>query len=88
MNNSLTKSTYTDLIPDLDQSENVAMLNPLSQDLDVMRQSLVFGGLESIAHNQNRQNLDLKFYEFGKTYHKTDKGNVENQHLQLLVTVL
>ena len=86
MNNSLTKSTYTDLIPDLDQSENVAMLNPLSQDLDVMRQSLVFGGLESIAHNQNRQNLDLKFYEFGKTYHKTDKGNVENQHLQLLVT--
>ncbi|MDC0249529.1 hypothetical protein OAK24_01485 [Flavobacteriales bacterium] len=50
-----------------------------------MRQSLLFSGLENIAYNQNRKNTEIKFYEFGKTYHKTEKGNIENQHLQILV---
>jgi phenylalanyl-tRNA synthetase beta chain len=51
-----------------------------------MRQSLLFSGLENIAYNQNRKNTDIKFYEFGKTYHKTEDGNIENQHLQILVS--
>ncbi|MEE2699754.1 MAG: phenylalanine--tRNA ligase subunit beta [Bacteroidota bacterium] len=86
MNSSLTKSDYTALITDLDKSHNVEILNPLSQDLNVMRQSLLFGGLDNIAYNQNRKHLDVKFYEFGKSYHKTAEGYVENQHLQLLVS--
>ncbi|MEZ7928968.1 MAG: phenylalanine--tRNA ligase subunit beta, partial [Flavobacteriales bacterium] len=75
MNNSLTKEEYTTLIPELNIEENITLLNPLSQDLNVMRQSLLFSGLENIAYNQNRKNADIKFYEFGKTYHKTAEGN-------------
>ena len=86
MNNSLTKEAFTDLIPDLSKEQNITLLNPLSQDLNVMRQSLLFSGLENIAYNQNRKNADIKFYEFGKTYHKTEEGNIEDQHLQILVS--
>ena len=86
MNNSLTKGKYTALIPELDANQNVELLNPLSQDLNVMRQSLLFSGLENITYNQNRKNADVKFYEFGKTYHKTEQGYLENQHLQILVS--
>ena len=86
MNNSLTKGKFTDLIPELNKEQNITLLNPLSQDLNVMRQSLLFSGLENIAYNQNRKNSDIMFYEFGKTYHKTEKGNIENQHLQILVS--
>ncbi|MBT5859043.1 MAG: phenylalanine--tRNA ligase subunit beta [Flavobacteriales bacterium] len=86
MNNSLTKSEYTALIPEIDPSFDVKILNPLSQDLDVMRQSLKFAGLENIAYNQNRKNADIKFYEFGKTYHKMEEGYKENHHLQILVS--
>ena len=86
MNNSLTKEEYTALIPELNIEHNITLLNPLSQDLNVMRQSLLFSGLENIAYNQNRKNADIKFYEFGKTYHKTAEGNIENQHLQILIS--
>ncbi len=86
MNNSLTKGDYTAIIPELDTSQNVELLNPFSQDVNVMRQSLKFSGLENIAYNQNRKNTDVKFYEFGKTYHKTEEGYKENQHLQILVS--
>jgi len=86
MNNSLTKAAYTTLIPELDVLQNVVMINPLSQDLNVMRQSLLFSGLENITYNQNRKNTDIKLFEFGKTYHKTENGNLENQHLQILVS--
>ncbi|MEC9209982.1 MAG: phenylalanine--tRNA ligase subunit beta [Bacteroidota bacterium] len=86
MNNSLTKARYTALIPELDVNKNIEILNPLSQDLNVMRQSLLFSGLENITYNQNRKNTDIKLYEFGKTYHKTDQGYLENQHLQILVS--
>jgi phenylalanyl-tRNA synthetase beta chain len=86
MNNSLTKGKYTALISELDLNQNIEILNPLSQDLNVMRQSLLFSGLENIAYNQNRRNADIKFYEFGKTYHKAEEGNVENQHLQILAS--
>jgi phenylalanyl-tRNA synthetase beta chain len=84
MNNSLTKGKYTSLISDLDANQNVVILNPLSQDLNVMRQTLLFSGLENIAYNQNRKNPDIKFYEFGKTYHKMEEVYLEHQHLQLL----
>ena len=86
MNNSLTKEEYTALIPELSIEQNITLLNPLSQDLNVMRQSLLFSGLENIAYNQNRKNSDIKFYEFGKTYHNIEERNVENQHLQILVS--
>mgnify|MGYP001250247005 CR=1 FL=1 len=86
INNSLTKSSYTALIPDLDVKQDVRILNPLSKDLDVMRQSLLFSGLENIVYNQNRKNTNIKFYEFGKTYHKNNEGYIEKKHLQLLLS--
>ena len=86
INNSLTKSSYTALISDLDVKQDVRILNPLSKDLEVMRQSLLFSGLENIVYNQNRKNTDIKFYEFGKTYHKTNEGYIEKKHLQLLLS--
>ncbi|MBL1280134.1 MAG: phenylalanine--tRNA ligase subunit beta [Fluviicola sp.] len=88
LNNSLTKSDYSKklggetVLPE----RNVEMLNPLSLDLDVMRQSLVFNALEMVAHNQNRQNADLKLYEFGKTYHKFDSGYSENKRLLIVLS--
>lgn len=81
LSNSLTKSAYSN---DLDHV--VKILNPLSSDLDVMRQSLLYSGLEAIAYNQNRRNADLKFYEFGKVYeHKDEKYN-EYQRFALFIT--
>ena len=86
MNNSLTKGDYTYLIKELKPEENIILLNPLSQDLNVMRQSLLFSGLESVSYNVNRKNQNLKLYEFGKTYHKIEEENTEKQHLMLLLT--
>ena len=86
MNNSLTKSSYNKLIDNINESQNIIILNPLSNDLDVMRQTLLFGGLENIAHNHNRRNLDLKFFEFGKTYHKVNDQYLEKNKLQILIT--
>jgi phenylalanyl-tRNA synthetase beta chain len=69
LNNSLTKgSYYTDLIS-LPAAHNVKVINALSSDLCVMRQTLLFGGLENINRNVNRKNADLKFYEFGNCYY-------------------
>ena len=62
------------------------MLNPLSNDLKVLRQSLLFSGLESVSYNINRKNNSLKFYEFGKTYHKYNEKYQEDKHLTLFVT--
>lgn len=86
MANSLTKPEYVHLSEGLNEAHNVEMLNPLSNDLKVMRQSLLFSGLESVAYNINRKNNALKFYEFGKTYHKYESGYQEDKHLTLLVT--
>ncbi len=68
MNNSLTAIRYYDGNPDFSLENCVKVMNPLSNDLGVMRQTLLFGGLESIAHNVNRKASDLKFYEFGNVY--------------------
>ena len=69
LNNSLTKVAYYEPLEQLPLANCVKIMNPLSQDLGVMRQTLLFGGLESIARNANRKNSDLKFYEFGNCYH-------------------
>ena len=69
LNNSLTKVSYYEGLEGLSLATCVKLMNPLSQDLGVMRQTLLFGGLESIQRNANRKNADLKFYEFGNCYH-------------------
>lgn len=88
LNNSLTSSIYTEKLggETLQAARNVEMLNPLSQELDVMRQTLLFNALEVVEHNQNRQHADLKLFEFGKVYHKYDCGYSENKRLILVLT--
>lgn len=95
LNNSLTRAAYYDGLENYPSNHLVMLLNPLSADLNCMRQTLLFGGLESIAHNANRKNADLKFFEFGNCYYfDADKKNPEkvlatyseDYHLGLWVT--
>ncbi len=86
MANSLTKPNYTELSEKLNPESSVLLLNPLSSDLEAMRQTMLFGGLESIAYNNNRQQHNLRFFEFGKTYHKYQDKYEEEKHLALYVT--
>ena len=86
MANSLTTASYVQLSTMLKEEHNVTMLNPLSNDLSTLRQSLLFSGLEAISYNINRKNADLKFFEFGKSYHKLLSGFEERKHLTLLLT--
>jgi phenylalanyl-tRNA synthetase beta chain len=79
--NSLTKAAYSKNI-----DEAVKILNPLSSDLNVMRQSLLMPALESVAYNQNRKNPDIKFYEFGKTYHLIGDKYVERPRLLVILS--
>ena len=77
LNNSLSKSAYYADVQNL-----VRIMNPLSSDLNVMRQTLLFGGLESIAHNVNRKNANLRFFEFGNVYFfDPEKANNDNPML-------
>lgn len=78
LNNSLTAAAYYDGLESYKPENLVRLMNPLSNDLNVMRATLLFGGLESIQHNANRKNADLKFFEFGKCYHfNAEKKNPE-----------
>ncbi|NNL16013.1 MAG: phenylalanine--tRNA ligase subunit beta [Flavobacteriaceae bacterium] len=86
MANSLSTAAYINLSEDLKEDHNVVMVNPLSQDLGVMRQSLLFSGLEAVAYNINRKRSDLKLFEFGQTYHDFNGNREEHKHLTLLVT--
>lgn len=79
--NSLTRAAFSK-----NPEEAVQILNPLSSDLNVMRQSLLQPALESVVYNQNRRNIDLKFYEFGKTYHLINGEYVERPRLLVLLT--
>ncbi len=81
LSNSLTKSSYS---KDLDSA--VKILNPLSSDLDVMRQSMLYSGLEAVAYNQNRRTADVKFYEFGKTYQTENGKYKESNHLSVFMS--
>ncbi|MBQ0735467.1 phenylalanine--tRNA ligase subunit beta [Aquimarina celericrescens] len=84
--NSLTSPEYIDLSEQLHSESNVEMLNPLSNDLAVMRQSMLFSGLEAVSYNINRKRADLKLFEFGKTYHNYESGRIENKHLSIVVS--
>lgn len=96
MNNSLTKSSYYDDNDDFPASHCVAILNPLSKELNVMRQTLLYGGLECMAYNMNHKIFDQKIYEFGRSYQlnndvseddtKVTSRYTETQHLTMLLT--
>ena len=95
LNNSLTRAGYYDGLESYPSKNLVMLMNPLSTDLNAMRQTLLFGGLESIAHNANRKNADLKFFEYGNCYYyHEEKKNpekalaayTEDYHLGLWVT--
>jgi len=88
LNNSLTSSLIYERINSTKYSiENaVRLLNPLSNELDIMRQNLIGGGMAVIEFNQNRQRPDLKLYEFGKVYFKTEKGYLEKNKLAIFIT--
>ncbi len=78
LNNSLTAVSYYEGLEAYPSSRAVMLMNPLSNDLNCMRQTLLFGGLESIAYNANRRSADLKFFEFGNCYYyNADKRNPE-----------
>lgn len=79
LNNSLTKSAYYNQLESYPADNLVKIMNPLSSDLNVLRGTMLFGGLESIAHNANRKSPDLRLFEFGNTYHFTpEKQNADN----------
>jgi len=92
--NSLTKASYYEGLQVMTTDKTVSIFNPLSQDLNSMRQTLLFGGLEAINRNSNYQNPNLKFFEFGNTYSLNKEVVSENaldkyseeMHLALFVT--
>tara|TARA_R110002167_G_scaffold59943_2_gene169743 strand:+ start:723 stop:3149 length:2427 start_codon:yes stop_codon:yes gene_type:complete len=84
--NSLTTPNYINLSDQLKEEHNVTILNPLSNDLSVLRQSLLFSGLEAVSYNINRKRLDLKLFEFGKTYHDFNNNREEQKHLTIFAT--
>jgi len=95
MNNSLTKMEYAERFDFIDSRETVKLLNPLSNELGVMRQTLLFGGLENVVRNVNNKQQNLRLFEFGKTYHMdpdTQKGDDvvlryrEREEMVMLVT--
>ena len=94
INNSLTKSEYIDGSKAFEEKNNVSLLNPLSKDLNILRQTLLFGGLEVISYNQKRKINDLKLFELGKAYFKKEgydkkrgvKNYYEEKHLTLFAT--
>ncbi len=95
MNNSLTATEYYNNIEGIDPEKHVKMLNPLSSELNILRRTLFFGGMEVISYNQNRKIADLKLYEFGKSYHFENekerdldvrKRYTENTHFSLFLS--
>ena len=83
MNNSLTKADYADYIDEeLDKKNNVDILNPLSKELNALRQTMVFGGLESLLYNINRQQQSFRLYEFGYVYSNYSDKPIENDPLE------
>ncbi|MDX1628891.1 MAG: phenylalanine--tRNA ligase subunit beta, partial [Fulvivirga sp.] len=84
--NSLTKPGYAETADNLDAADSVPILNKLSEDLGVMRQSLLYSMLEVAVYNINRKQNDLKLFEFGKTYFSKGKKYKENERLGILMT--
>ena len=86
MTNSLTSEKYISLSHQLNENEYVKILNPLSSDLSSMRRTMLFSGLDALAFNLNRQQTQLKLFEFGKTYHQFGEQREEFKHLELFLT--
>lgn len=86
--NSLSKSSYAEKAAFLAPEKDVLILNKLSEDLGVLRQSLVFTGLEVLAHNINRRQKDLKLFEFGSVYAKATEGYEEGKMLSIFLPVM
>ncbi|MGL4411630.1 MAG: phenylalanine--tRNA ligase subunit beta, partial [Bacteroidales bacterium] len=78
LNNSLTKRSYYTDMTRYPEGRCVELMNPLSNDLSVMRQTLLFGGLESISYNRNRRNGDLQLFEFGNCYQFIEENRKED----------
>lgn len=87
---SITKPAYNKAVAGIAKGEEVPLLNPLSEELSVMRQSLLLSGLESVAYNINRRQKDLKLFEFGRSYYAVStpdcKKYKENKHLAVFLT--
>ena len=81
LNNSLTRSAYYEKLTTYPAEHCVMLMNPLSADLNCMRQTLLFGGLESIEHNSKRKNGNIRFYEFGNCYTYTQENKKEGETL-------
>jgi phenylalanyl-tRNA synthetase beta chain len=86
INNSLTKPEYNQYLGEAFTGSEVKILNYLSEDLSVMRQTLLFSGLEVIAYNINRRQRDLKLFEFGKTYHRLNEKYTEKERLSVFLS--
>lgn len=84
--NSLTKSSYAALTDAFDERQHITILNPLSETLDVLRQTLLFSGLEVVTHNINRKQPDLKLFEFRKIYRQDFQHYVENNMFGIWLT--
>ena len=82
LNNSLTKGSYYDNLNNYHEDNLVKIMNPLSSDLNVMRETLLFGGLETIAYNANRKNPDLRLFEFGNVYIYNPENKNEDNPMQ------
>ncbi len=85
MNNSLCSPVYSALTGVLNPDEDVDILNPISEELSVMRQSLLFSALQTVLHNVNRRQQNLKLFEFGKVYRKKEAGKYEEERMLSLV---
>lgn len=95
INNSLTRTAYYENNADFPIEKSVSLVNPLSRDLALMRQTLLYGGLSVLSHNLNRKVFDIKTFEFGNCYEKAlscpddqpvDKRYKEEKHLSLFCT--
>ena len=86
--NSLSKPEYSELIEGIEPEEDVQILNKLSEDLGIMRQSLLFTGLEVLSRNINRKQETVKIFEFGKIYKKVNSEYIEEKKIALWVTGL
>ncbi|MFN8261442.1 MAG: phenylalanine--tRNA ligase subunit beta [Chitinophagales bacterium] len=85
MNNSITKSKYQAGLKSQSPENWVRLLSSINVELDVLRNNMLFSGLESVSHNINHKNSNVKLFEFGKTYHKADDYQEKN-HLALFIS--
>jgi phenylalanyl-tRNA synthetase beta chain len=85
MNNSITKSKYQSLLKNQSSENWVRLLSSINVELDVLRNNMLFSGLESVSHNINHKNSNVKLFEFGKTYHRNEEYTEKN-HLSIFIS--